>query len=278
MCVPETFDALRTSRREFLKLAAGAAVGTAMAGTALLTRPPEAEARAISVNKVQDLTHVLNAGFPSFNPKFFPKFERKVFVTIKKDGFYGNVLTYWEHSGTHMDAPHHFAEGKWMVHQIPAGRLIGPAAVIHIHERAASNPNAQVTPNDIRTWERRNGRLPNGAIVLMHSGWESRVNNEQAYRNTDGKGIMHFPGFHPEAAQMLVRDRNITGIGVDTLSLDYGASTDFKTHVTVLSANKWGLENVANLASIPPKGATLFVGAPRVQDGSGGPTRVIAVW
>jgi len=89
---------------------------------------------------------------------------------------------------------------------------------------------------------------------------------------------MHFPGFHPEAAQMLVRDRNITGIGVDTLSLDYGASTDFKTHVTVLSANKWGLENVANLASIPPKGATLFVGAPRVQDGSGGPTRVIAVW
>lgn len=278
MCVPETFDALRSSRREFLKLAASTALGTALAGTAVLTSPPKAEARTISLRNIQDLTHILNANFPSFNPQFFPKFERKVFVSIKKDGFYGNVLTYWEHSGTHMDAPHHFIEGNWMVHQIPAGRLIGPAAVIHIHERAASNPDAQVTPEDIKAWERRNGRLPRGAIVLMHSGWESRVNDVQAFRNPDAKGVMHFPGFHPDAAQMLVKDRDIVGIGVDTLSQDYGASTDFKTHVTILGANKWGLENVANLANIPPKGATLFVGAPRVQDGSGGPTRVIAVW
>lgn len=278
MCVPETFEAVRNSRREFLKLAAGAAVGTAMAGAAQLTAPFTAEARSVNVNNVQDLTHVLHPGFPSFNPAFFPKFERKTFVTIKKDGFYGNVLTYWEHSGTHMDAPHHFVTGRWMVHQIPAGRLIAPAVVIHIHERAMSRADSQVTPDDVRAYERGNGRIPRGALVFMHSGWESRVNDENAFRNADAKGVMHFPGFHPEASEMLVKDRDIVGIGVDTLSLDYGASTDFKTHVTILGANKYGLENVANLARIPAKGATVFVGGPRVQDGSGGPTRLIAVW
>jgi len=277
MCVPGTLEAVRTDRRGFLRLAAGAVAGVAASSASQLAAPLAAEAR-VTIRDVQDLTHVLYPGFPSFNPAFFPKMERKVFVSIKKDGFYGNVLTYWEHSGTHMDAPHHFVEGAWFVHQIPVGRLIGPAVVIHIHERAQSNADAQVTPSDIRAYERRHGRIPRGAIVLMHSGWESRVNSTEAYRNADAKGVMHFPGFHPEAAELLAKERTITGIGVDTLSLDYGRSTDFKTHVTVLGANRWGLENVANLAKIPPRGATLFVGAPRVAEGSGGPTRVIAVW
>ncbi|MDQ7842625.1 MAG: cyclase family protein [Armatimonadota bacterium] len=278
MCVPQTFEALQSSRRDFLRLAAGTVLGAALGGVAKLRAPVTAEARSVTVNNVQDLTHVLHPRFPSFNPAFFPKFERKTFVTIKKDGFYGNVLTYWEHSGTHMDAPHHFVTGRWMVHQIPAGRLIAPAVVIHIHERAATSADAQVTPDDIRAYERRFGRIPRGALVFMHSGWEARVNDEAAYRNPDAKGTMHFPGFHPEAAELLVQERDIVGIGVDTLSLDYGASTDFKTHVTILGANKYGLENVANLARIPPRGATVFVGGPRIQDGSGGPTRVIAVW
>jgi len=277
MCVPGTLEAVQTDRRGFLKLAAGAVAGIAAASASQLAAPLAAEAR-VTIRTVQDLTHVLHPGFPSFNPAFFPKMERKVFVNIKKDGFYGNVLTYWEHSGTHMDAPHHFVEGRWFVHQIPAGRLIGPAVVIHIHERAMSDADAQVTPADIRAYERRHGRIPRGAIVLMHSGWESRVNSTDAYRNADAKGVMHFPGFHPEATELLVKERTISGIGVDTLSLDYGRSADFKTHVTVLGANRWGLENVANLAKIPPRGATLFVGAPKVAEGSGGPTRVVAVW
>lgn len=277
MCVPGTLEAVRTDRRGFLKLAAGAVAGVAASSAAQLAAPLAAEAR-VTIRNIQDLTHVLYPDFPSFNPQFFPRMERKVFVNIKKDGFYGNVLTYWEHSGTHMDAPHHFVEDRWFVHEIPASRLIGPAAVIHIHERAQSDPDAQVTPDDIRAYERRYGRIPRGAIVLMHSGWEARVNSTEAYRNADSKGVMHFPGFHPEAAALLVNDRAVTGIGVDTLSLDYGRSTDFKTHVTVLGANRWGLENVANLAKIPPRGATLFAGAPRVLEGSGGPTRVIAVW
>src|SRR3990172_6355284 len=277
MCVPGTLEAVQTDRRGFVNGGAGAGGGVAGGSASQLAAPLAAEAR-VTIRTVQDLTHVLHPGFPSFNPAVFPKMERKVFVNIKKDGFYGNVLTYWEHSGTHMDATHHFVEGRWFVHQILAGRLIGPAVVIHIHERAMSDADAQVTPADIRAYERRHGRIPRGAIVLMHSGWESRVNSTDAYRNADAKGVMHFPGFHPEATELLVKERTINGIGVDTLSLDYGRSADFKTHVSVLGANRWGLENVANLAKIPPRGATLFVGAPKVAEGSGGPTRVIAVW
>src|SRR3990170_5267221 len=184
MCVPGTLEVVRTDRRGFLKLAAGAVAGVAASSASQLAAPLAAEAR-VTIRNVQDLTHVLYPGFPSFNPAFFPKMERKVFVSIKKDGFYGNVLTYWEHSGTHMDAPHHFVEGRWFVHQIPAGRLIGPAVVIHIHERAMSDADAQVTPDDVRAYERGNGRIPRGALVFMHSGWESRVNDENAFRNAD---------------------------------------------------------------------------------------------
>jgi kynurenine formamidase len=273
VCVPETFGTVKFDRRGFLKMAAGTAAASALSSTALLTTPARAQMR-----NIMDLTHVLHARFPSFNPDFFPRFSRRLFVTIEKNGFYGNILTYWEHSGTHIDAPQHFAKGTWSVDQIPASRLIGPAVVIHIHERAVTNNDAQVTPNDLRTWEDRYGRIPEGAIVFMHSGWEGRVNDETSYRNADSTGMMHFPGFHPDAAEMLVKERNIVGIGVDTLSLDYGRSADFKTHVTILSANKWGLENVANLAKIPANGATVFVGAPKVANGSGGPLRALAVW
>jgi kynurenine formamidase len=227
---------------------------------------------------MMDLTHVLNSAFPRYNPALFKAFERTNIVTIQKDGFYANNWSLPEHIGTHMDAPQHFVLGRWMLHQIPIRSLIAPAVVIHIHERAAQNPDAQVTVEDLRAWENRYGPIPEGAAVLMHSGWEARVRDQDAYRNLDSKGVMHFPGFHPEAAEFLVRERNIVGIGVDTLSLDYGPSTDFKTHIIVLGANKWGLENLANLAKVPPNGATIFVGALKVQNASGGPLRVIAVW
>lgn len=278
MCVPETFGTVKLDRRRFLKMAAGTAAAATLSSTAFLSAPARAQSRSLSYTNILDLTHRLHERFPSFNPDFFPRFSRRPFVTIDKNGFYGNVLSYWEHSGTHMDAPQHFAKGRWTVDQIPASSLIGPAVVLHIHERAVTNNDAQATPDDVQNWESRYGRIPDGAVVFMHSGWESRVNDEYSYRNPDSTGAMHFPGFHPEAAELLVKDRNIVGIGVDTLSLDYGRSTDFKTHVTILGANKWGVENVANLAKIPPSGATVFVGAPKVANGSGGPLRAIAVW
>jgi len=270
-------DAVRTevSRRGFLRLAGAATVATVgaqlLGATQALAAPVTPRFR-----RVQDLTHTLKPTFPSFSGQ--PVFKSDVAVTVKKDGFYGLNISYFEHIGTHMDAPAHFGDGAPTVERLGPGVLIAPVAVIHVHERAAQDPDTRVTADDIRAWERRYGRLPRGAAVFMHSGWESRVGSFQAFRNPDASGTMHFPGFHPNAVEFLLAERDAVGIGVDTLSLDFGASKDFKTHVTWLPAGRWGLENLANLARIPPSGAWVFVGAPKVAGGSGGPCRVFAMW
>ncbi|MER3479490.1 MAG: cyclase [Meiothermus sp.] len=268
MCAPQVMEQVKQalSRREFLGLAAVAAI-SARAQTQVQGR---------SFGNVADLTHVYGPDFPMFPGAPSPKIT--VAVTVKENGYYGNNLQIWEHTGTHMDAPAHFAEGAPTADLLPVNRLIAPLAVINIQAKAERNPDAEVTPDDILAWERQNGRLPAGAFVAMYSGWESRVGDPKRYVNQDASGTQHYPGFSPAAAEFLVREREIVGIGVDTLSLDFGASKDFKTHLTVLPAGKYGLENLANLASVPPRGATLIVGGPKHKGASGGPTRVMAVW
>jgi kynurenine formamidase len=162
--------------------------------------------------------------------------------------------------------------------EIPETSLICPAVVIHVEERAETDPDTRVTVDDLKSWEAKHGRIPLGAAVLMSSGWKVRIGDQTAYRNMDAKNVMHFPGFSPEAAEFLLKEREINGIGVDTLSVDYGPSQDFKVHYSVLPANKWGIENLANLGKVPERGATVFVGLPKVKGASGGPTRVLALW
>src|SRR5574337_173343 len=247
------------------------------AGTA--ASPPltlVARAAAATWQKVLDLSHTLSSTTPIW-PGFAP-IQIKTLVTHDKDGFYANQWTVHEHHGTHLDAPLHFGKGKWAADAIPEASLVCPAVVIHVHERAKTNADTLVTVDDLKVWEGKHGRIPSGAAVFMHSGWEARIGDQAAYRNMDDTQALHFPGFSPEAADFLLRERQINGIGVDTLSLDYGASKDFKVHYAVLPANKWGLENLANLARIPERGATVFVGLPKVKGASGGPTRVLAVW
>lgn len=277
MCAPVVMKAVeqKVSRRDVLRIAGAATV--AAVGSQMLGLP---EARAshmrMDTRHIQDLTHTLKPTFPSFSGQ--PVFKTDVAVTIKKDGFYALNLNYFEHVGTHMDAPAHFRDGARTVDQLAAPMLIAPVAVVRIRDRAARNHDAQIMPADIRAWERRHGRLPRGAAVFMDSGWESRVGSNQTFRNPDASGVMHFPGFHPDAVEFLLKERNAVGIGVDTLSLDFGASKDFKTHVTWLPTGRWGLEGLANLSKVPPADAIVFVGAPKVAAGSGGPSRVIAVW
>ncbi len=277
MCAPVVMRAVqqKVSRRDILRFA-GAATVAAVGSQILGATEVLAAHTELRLRHIQDLTHTLTPTFPSFSGQ--PVFKTDVSVTIKKDGFYGLNLSYWEHVGTHMDAPAHFGEGAKTVDQLAASTLIAHVAVIHIHERAAKDHDTRVTPTDIRAWERKHGRLPRGAAVFMHSGWESRVGSNQAFRNPDASGVMHFPGFHSDAVEFLLKERDAVGIGVDTLSLDFGASKDFKTHVTWLPAGRWGLEGLAGLAKIPPSGAVVFVGAPKVATGSGGPSRVIAMW
>lgn len=274
MCPPEVGAAFcngEVSRRSLFKFGLGAA-----ALAALPAAGAQAAVRPTTFRTVADLTHVLGPGMPVFPGA--PAFKIDQFVSHGKDGYYGSILTYWEHVGTHMDAPVHFAPSGLFVDQLPASSLVVPIAVIDLKGRAARDPDTVVTPDDILAWERRYGRLPDNAAVLLNSGWATRIGSTEAYRNSDGSSVMHFPGFGKAAIDMLLTERKVAGIGVDTLSLDHGPSQDFAVHFTLLSSNRWGLENLANLDAIPPSGATLFVGAPKVAAGSGGPSRVMAVW
>ncbi len=276
MCPPNALAALQCpelSRRGFLKFGLGAAAAVAALP---LGAAQAATVRRTTFSQVADLTHVLGPGFPSW-PGSAP-FTITQAVSYENDGYYGSVISYWEHIGTHMDAPVHFAPDGLFVDQLAIENLVVPAAVINITEKARANPDAEVTPDDILAYERRYGRLPANAAVLMASGWGARAGSTEQFRNSDSSGTMHFPGFGKDAIDFLLTERNIAGIGVDTMSLDPGNSTTFAVHYTLLATNRWGLENLANLESIPPSGATIFVGAPKVAAGSGGPTRVMAMW
>jgi kynurenine formamidase len=280
MCAPQVIQAIGDwlGRREFLGmvLSGAAAVGApAMASPAEAAEAKRPASRGAPRN-VMGLSHVLSAQFPIW-PGFAPIQVTKV-RDHDKDGFYVNSWTLVEHHGTHVDAPIHFAKGKWSADEIPDATLVAPAVVIHVHDRAKADPDTAVTVDDLKAWERRHGRIPAAAAVFMHSGWEARANDQAAFRNADAQDAMHFPGFGKDAAEFLAKERSIVGIGVDTLSLDLGNSKDFAVHVTVLGANKWGIENLANLARIPESGATVFVGVPKVKAASGGPARVVAVW
>jgi kynurenine formamidase len=181
-----------------------------------------------------------------------------------------------EHTGTHMDAPFHFSPDGLSADQIPLSMLIVPLVVVDIRRKAEESPDAQLTVEDLRRWERRHGRIPRNACVAMNSGWAEKVNTPE-FRNADANGVLHFPGFHLEAAQFLLEERKVHGIAVDTLSLDYGPSPDFAVHYLWLPTNRWGMEAVANLDSVPARGATLIVGGPKVIGATGGPSRLIAL-
>jgi kynurenine formamidase len=260
-------------RRNFLKRAAlagaGAAVASALPLSVAHATPRHARPR------FRDLTHVFRAGSPVYT---FANPTRETLVTIPTDGFYAQQWTFAEHSGTHLDAPGHFVAGNRLADELPPDELVAPIVVIDISGRAAVDPDAEVTPDDLRAFERGHGRIPRGSIVAMYSGWEVRIGDEQAYRNPDASGTFHFPGFGIDAAEWLLAERGIRGIGVDTLSLDNGPSTSFAVHFAVLGAEHYGLENLRNLATIPPRGATAFVGLIPWEEGSGGPARVIANW
>jgi kynurenine formamidase len=259
------------SRRGRFK-AAGAAGAAAVAAVAA---PGTAVAQPYpAFRRVVDLTHTHSPEFPTFFGT--PGIALKTLKEFKKDGFNMMEWTVLEHSGTHLDAPIHFSERGAGPEALEVERLVVPLAVVNVAEKAAANADYQVTPADIRAWERRHGRLPRGCCVAMHAGWDAHVGSGR-FLGKDDKGVLHFPGFHPEATEMLMKERNVVGMAVDTLSLDHGPSKDFKTHYAWLPSGRWGLENVANLGRVPARGATLVVGAPKIKGATGGPTRVLAL-
>lgn len=260
------------SRRNFLKMGGITAAGLSIVGGLSPVRRALAQD---AMGQVVDLSHVFATSVPTYDPAALP--SRKDVVTVEANGFYIQEWTFGEHTGTHVDIPAHFIADGERADVYAAELMVSTAIVIDIAAKAESDPDAMVTVEDLMAWESANGEIPPGALVCMYSGWDVRWNDIAKFRNADDSGVMHFPGFSGEAAAMLVEERDIHGIAVDTLSLDPGPSATFDVHFTILGAGKYGVENVANLAMLKDKMATVVVGLPRWESGSGGPARVLAM-
>lgn len=276
-CVIEGVKEDMLSRRKFFA-SAGALAATAVAAGAPIQAKAQAPAASQSTlnisGKLHDMTHELHPDFPTYfgAQQFF--MDQKFRYSEHKFNLF--ELRVNEHTGTHIDAPLHFSADGKSVAEIPVESLVAPLAIIDIREKAAANSDAQLTPDDIKGWISKSGPLPKGCCIAMNSGWDAHVASAR-YRNAGDDKVMHFPGFHAEAAKMLIEDGNAVGIASDTLSLDFGRSPDFATHYAWLATGHWGIECIANLNALPAKGATIIVGALKVRGGTGGPCRIFAV-
>src|SRR6476661_9763867 len=223
MCPPGFLSAIcnHTARRSFLGGAAAAA--TLAYGARTIAGPAQAATPAQhSFSDVHDLTHPLFEGFPTFGGDKW--FTMEPMFTFAKEKLNINRWSVVEHTGTHMDAPLHFTADGMSVDEIPIADLVVPLAIVDISKRAQDDPDTALTPDDIKQWEAANGPLPEGCCVIMNSGWH-RLLDSPRYTGRDEAGKYHCPGFHGETAHMLLTERNVKGIGVDTLSLDTGLET-----------------------------------------------------
>jgi kynurenine formamidase len=266
-CIMNAVKDRMLSRRGFFTAAAGA-------GAAATLQPFGASpALAHGATRVEDLTHAYGPDFPTYFGE--PGISTEQGFNFEEHGFNLLNLTVNEHTGTHVDAPLHFSEDGASVDEIPVGDLVAPLCVVDIAARAAEDADTRLTPDDLRAWMDANGPIPDGACVALYSGWGAKTGSD-AFRGFDGEA-QHYPGFHVEAAEMLIEETGARSIASDTLSLDHGASADFATHYAWLSTGRFGIECIAGLDRVPAAGATVVVGAPKHRGGTGGPARIFAL-
>jgi kynurenine formamidase len=262
-------------RRLTLGIAAAATVACA---------PTPIRTPALDLARVDlvDLTHPLSPQtlFWPTSPGGF-ELRQLAFGTTPGGWFYSAfAFSSPEHGGTHIDAPLHFAQNGLSTDRIPLAALVAPAVVIDASRQASADRDYRLTPEDVATFETASGRIPAGSIVLMRTGWDTRWGDRLAYfgDSTSGRANnLHFPGFGAEAAKLLVDERGVAGLGVDSPSVDYGPSADFQVHRVGAAKNVFNLENLTGLDRVPASGAYLFALPMKIAGGSGGPVRVVAV-
>jgi D-alanyl-D-alanine dipeptidase/kynurenine formamidase len=256
--------------------AIGRAAAVASAGEAAPVATDLGRARVI------DLTYAFDADtlyWPNAPHGF--TLERLAYGRSPAGFFYAaNAFCAPEHGGTHLDAPIHFAADHWTADAIPVDRLLGPGVVIDVVDAVKENRDYRATAADVRRFEARHGRIPAGAIVLLRTGWGALWPNRGLYFGDDVPGrttALHFPSWGREAAELLVRERRVSALAVDTPSIDYGPSQDFLVHRIASAANVLGLENVANAEQVPEAGAWIVALPMKIAGGSGGPVRIVAL-
>jgi kynurenine formamidase len=224
--------------------------------------------------RVVDLTQPLGPGavlWPGSEP-----IAVQTVSSIEADGAFARRIDTPEHAGTHLDAPAHFVADGMTTDRIPPERLVVEGALLDVAERCAENPGFILEATDLEELERRDGEIAEGSAVLLRTGWEAHLGDPGRYLGGSAEEDLHFPGFAESAARLLI-DRGAIGIGTDTVSVDAGNATEFPVHQTTLPTGLWHLEGLVNLAELPPRGFTLFVGALPLVGGSGTPARVLAL-
>ncbi|MCP2315640.1 Kynurenine formamidase [Nocardia amikacinitolerans] len=266
-------------RRRALRTALGAALGIAGASAAAgAVGAPRAQAQPLNLSGfgVRDLTHAVGPDFPVFNLYVRQPVQRQVMFE-EIIGFNTAEWTMNEHTGTHIDVPAHSQRGLARADAIPVENLVAPLCVVRIAERAAQDTTTELHVEDLLDWERRNGRIPDGAFVAMDTGWYHRVHDPAAYLPFDPLRLaLLIPGIGPDAAEFLLTERSIVGFGTDTSSLDVGTRFEPMVHRMLLRSGRYGIENLAALDTVPESGATLVVGAAKLRGGFGAPARVLA--
>ena len=232
--------------------------------------------------RVVDLTHAFSEE-TLYWPNSPSGFEFKQLAHGETPGGYfyaSNAFCAPEHGGTHLDAPIHFSERGRTLDMVPVRDLMAPAAIIDIIPKLRRQPDYRLTADDVREWEAKHGEIQPGTIVLLRTGWARYYGNRKVYFGDDTPGAtdnLHFPSYGEEAARLLVEERQVAALGVDTASIDYGQSKDFMVHRIAAARNGPGLENLADLEDLPETGAFVIALPMKIRGGSGGPLRVVAV-
>ena len=251
---------------------------------ALLTLTSTLSAQSFDVRKYRtvDLTHALNSKtlyWPTSPTSF--KLDQLSFGPTPGGWFYAaNTFSAPEHGGTHLDAPIHFGEGHLTVDRVPLDKLVAPAVVIDVTAKTRADADYRLTREDVAAFEKAHGRIAPGTIVLLRTGWSTRWPDRKSYLGDDtpnDASKLHFPSFGVEAARLLIQERKAAAIGVDVASIDYGPSADFMVHRIAAAADVPGIENLTNLNLLPATGAVVFALPMKIEGGSGGPVRVIAL-
>ncbi|HVL66716.1 MAG TPA: cyclase family protein [Vicinamibacterales bacterium] len=244
--------------------------------------PVRAQLLDLSQYAIVDLSHALGPStvfWPTSPAKF--ELQRLAYGRTEAGFFYAAyALCTPEHGGTHLDAPIHFHEEGQTTEQIPLERLIAPAVVIDVSARAAADRDYRAARGDVLEFEKRHGAIAHGTIVLLRTGWSRHWPNVKAYLGDDTPGDaskLSFPSYGEDAARLLVEERGAAALGIDTASIDYGRSADFQVHRIAAGRNVPGFENLTNLDRLPPRGAFVIALPMKIEGGSGGPLRAVAL-
>jgi kynurenine formamidase len=220
---------------------------------------------------------------PQFGPSPGVTMEVVSRYNDKGPAWYWNVIRMGEHTGTHFDAPVHWITGKDLPNNacdtIPVDRFVGPACVIDVTAEVAQNADFLLMPEHVTAWEGEHGRIPSGAWVLLRTGWSNRT-DPMEFLNVGADGP-HSPGFHKSTSELLAHDRDVLGVGVETVGTDAGQAgtfdPPFPNHATMHGAGKFGVTSLLNLDKLPATGAIVIAAPLKLVGGSGSPLRVIAI-